>query len=80
MSDLKRISSQFLASACRFSADKSGAFAPTIGVTIMAAALCAGIAVDYTRMMQARTIVDDALDAAILAAGAELSTGGKSDA
>ncbi|MGI9399703.1 MAG: pilus assembly protein TadG-related protein [Rhizobiaceae bacterium] len=80
MTALKTISSQFLKSAARFSADKKGAFAPTIGVTIMAAALCAGIAVDYTRMMQARTVVDDALDAAILAAGTELSGGGKTDA
>lgn len=79
MSILKTISSQFLSTASKFSADKKGAFAPTIGVTIMAAALCAGIAVDYTRMMQARTVVDDSLDAAILAAGYELSNGGKSE-
>lgn len=80
MSVLKTISSQFLSTATRFSRDTKGAFAPTMGVAILAAALCAGIAVDYTRIMQERTVVDDSLDAAILAAGSELANGGKSEA
>lgn len=58
-----------------FGRDCRGSFATITGVSIVAIMLCAGIALDYTRIAHTRSIINDALDAAILAAGNELSSG-----
>lgn len=61
-----------------FGRDCRGSFATITGVSVIAIMLCAGIALDYTRIAHTKSIINDALDAAILAAGNELSTGAAS--
>ncbi len=59
----------------RFKNDNKGTVAVITGVTLIPVMLCAGIAVDYTRIAHTRGLVDDALDAAVLMAGQSLSEG-----
>ena len=61
--------------ASRFKNDDKGTVAITAAVSIIPIMLCAGIAVDYTRIAHTRGLVDDALDAAVLMAGQSLSEG-----
>ena len=58
-----------------FRRDQSGSFATITGVSIVAIMLCAGIALDYSRISHTKSLINDALDAAVLAAGSELSSG-----
>lgn len=69
----------FLSQATRFARHDKGSFATTFGLSAVAAMLCAGIAVDYVRMSNTRTVVTDALDAAVLAAARDLAQGTKSE-
>ena len=64
----------------KFRQDERGSFATITGLSLIALMLCAGIALDYTRVVHTKAIVNDALDAAVLAAGAELSAGTASGA
>ncbi len=73
----KAIAARF---ARRFARDERGTFATVLGVSAMAVCLTAGIAVDYTRIVHTKSAIEDALDAAILAAGNDLSKGSISDA
>jgi len=61
--------------AAGFRRDERGNFALITGVSALAIMLSAGIAIDYTRIAHAKSVVNDALDAAVLAAGGELSAG-----
>ncbi len=58
-----------------FKNDDKGTVAVITAVTLIPVMLCAGIAVDYTRIAHTRGLVDDALDAAVLMAGQSLSEG-----
>lgn len=66
--------------ASRFRRDEDGNFAVTTAVCAMALMLCGGVAVDYSRMAAAKTAVDGALDAALLAAGKEAASTSKTEA
>lgn len=58
-----------------FGRDRRGNFATIAGISSIAVMLCAGLALDYARIAHTKSIINDALDAAVLAAGAELSSG-----
>ena len=58
-----------------FFADNKGSIAVTFGLSLIPVMLSVGIAVDYTRMLHTKSIVDDALDAAVLMSGKALSDG-----
>jgi Flp pilus assembly protein TadG len=72
---MHRFASLLRNTATRFAAEEKGTFAVTLGLTTMAVMLCAGVAVDYTRLAMAKTALAESLDAAVLAAGSELATG-----
>ncbi len=59
----------------RFLHDERGSFATITGVSAIAIFMCAGIAIDYSRMSMTRTAVTQALDAAVLAAGNDMLAG-----
>ena len=59
----------------RFKYDNQGTVAVITGITLIPMMLCAGIAVDYSRIAHTKGLVDDALDAAVLMAGQSLSEG-----
>jgi Flp pilus assembly protein TadG len=59
----------------KFGADDRGAVAITFGVMAMALFFMAGIAVDYSRVMNVRGRLIEAADAAVLAAGKALQAG-----
>lgn len=59
----------------RFACNESGSFASMFGLTAVAATLCAGVAVDYSRVAHTRAVMTDSLDAALLAAGKLMSDG-----
>ena len=61
--------------ASAFLRDERGTFATTLGVTVVAVALCAGLAFDYSRISRAQSAMDDSLDAAILAVGNRMTNG-----
>lgn len=61
--------------ASRFARDERGTFATIFGVTALAGVLSIGVAVDYTRLARTKTVVNDILDTAILAAGNEMAKG-----
>ena len=79
MFKIRSLAECFLSNAASFEADCRGTFATTLGVSVMAVALAAGVAVDYSRLAQAKSAMDDSLDAALLAAGAEMSAGNGSE-
>ena len=66
--------------ANRFTKNEDGAFATIFGVSAVALFLTIGAAVDYTQISRAQSIVNNSLDAAVLAAGNELVDGAKADA
>ncbi len=66
--------------ARRFASDERGTFAVVLGVSAMAVCLSAGVAIDYSRIVHTKSAIEDALDAAILAAGNDFSKGMKNDA
>ena len=55
-----------------FLKDDKGTFATIFGVSAFAVFLTMGLAVDYTQMSRAKSLMDNSLDAAILATGNEL--------
>ena len=59
----------------QFARDARGSIALPASVAFLAVILSAGAAVDYSRISHTKTIVADALDAALLAAAKDLSTG-----
>jgi len=58
-----------------FTRDEQGSFATLAGVSMLAVSLCAGVAVDYTRIVHTKSVMNNALDAAVLAAGNLMSNG-----
>jgi Flp pilus assembly protein TadG len=68
------------AHAAAFRRDERGTFALITGVSAVGVMLVAGLALDYSRIAIARTAVNGALDAAVLAAGSQLSSGALSGA
>jgi len=61
--------------AASFNQNEKGTILPTAAIMITALGLAAGAAVDYSRYAKAKTLMDTALDAAILDAGARLGQG-----
>lgn len=61
--------------AASFKKDENGTIIPLTAVMLTTLALAAGAAVDYSRYAHAKNIMDTALDAAILDAGARLGSG-----
>lgn len=55
--------------ARKFATDEKGTFAPTLALAIMAMAMSAGVAVDYSNLSRSKSAIDQSLDAAILATG-----------
>lgn len=64
----------------RFLANEKGTFAPTFAIAAIALMASAGIAVDYTQLSRAKTLMNQSLDAAVLAAGHEAVEGETSNA
>ena len=58
-----------------FLANEKGTFAPTFAIAAIAVMASAGIAVDYTQLSRAKTLMNQSLDAAVLAAGHEMLEG-----
>jgi Flp pilus assembly protein TadG len=58
-----------------FARDERGSFATLAGVSMLAVSLCAGVAVDYTRIAHTKSVMNNALDAAVLATGNLMSSG-----
>lgn len=56
----------------RFSRDESGSFATVAGVTAVALFMSVGAVVDYSQISRAKSIMDNSLDSAVLAAGSDL--------
>ncbi|MFZ1814917.1 MAG: pilus assembly protein [Rhizobiaceae bacterium] len=79
MSRLNSFKEQLSSKVSAFGRNESGSFATVFGVSAVAVFLCAGVAVDYTRMAQSRSIINSALDAAVLSAGNALAQGKKVD-
>ena len=63
-----------------FLANDKGTIAVVFGVALIPVMLSAGIAVDYSRMAITKSLIDEALDAAVLMSGQELSEGKRVDA
>lgn len=59
--------------------NEDGSFVTIFGVSAVAIFLAMGIAVDYTQVSRAKTLVDQSLDAALLAAGNKLLNTNPSD-
>ncbi len=64
----------------KFASNEDGAFATIFGVSSFAIALSVGLAVDYSQLSAARSLVNVSLDAAVLAAGHELLDGNENSA
>lgn len=71
---MKRVS-EFLAQSASFAKDRSGSMAVLSAAAIFGVALAAGSALDFSRVAHTKSVISDALDAAILAAGNDLSNG-----
>lgn len=66
--------------AASFKKDEKGSIVPITAILIPALFMVAGAALDYTRYSNARTILNSALDAAVLDAGSRLGSGQAVDA
>ena len=62
--------------ASRLIADRGGAVAPTIGLSLLALVAAGGIAFDYARMASMDTELQNAADQAALAAASQLTGDG----
>ncbi len=71
---MKRLS-EVLTQFTRFKENRSGSMAVLTATALVAVALAAGSALDFSRVAHTKTVISDALDAAILAAGNDLSQG-----
>ncbi|WP_162841437.1 vWA domain-containing protein [Salaquimonas pukyongi] len=78
--DLKQARQRHSHIAGNFLASEKGAFAPTFALAAIAVMASAGIAVDYTQLSRAKTLMNQSLDAAVLAAGREAMEGETSKA
>ena len=65
--------------AASFKKNENGSILPMTAILITTLGLVAGAAVDYSRYAKAKTLMDTALDAAILDAGARLGQGQRVD-
>lgn len=65
---MKRLHSLFSS----FAASKAGSVPTLFALSVVSIGLAAGMAIDFTRMVHTKSIMNDALDAAVLAAGNEL--------
>lgn len=63
----------------RFGRDERGGVAIVFGLSILVIMLAAGAAIDFSRWLHARDKTLDAIDAAVLAGGRVLQTGGSED-
>ena len=64
--------SKLKSNALSFIQDTSGTFTAIFGVSAISIFLSMGLAVDYSQMSRAKTLLNNSLDAAILAAGNEM--------
>ena len=69
------IGSKFFNTIRRFCEDRSGNMFIIAGLTAFAVFSCAGAAVDFTRISSTKSKMTNALDAAVLATGVDLSKG-----
>ncbi|MCB1429286.1 MAG: VWA domain-containing protein [Nitratireductor sp.] len=69
------ISSALRTACSSFRRDERGTFATIFGVTAVAVFLSAGVALDYTRLVQSKSVINSALDAAVLSAGNRMAQG-----
>lgn len=76
----ERKASLLKAGAAKFRRDERGTFALITSLCAAAGMLAAGLGLDYSRMAMTRSTVNGALDAAVLAAASQLSSGALSGA
>ena len=75
MNITSNFSTRFRNTCSSFRRDERGTFATIFGVTAVAVFLSAGVAFDYTRLAQSKSIINSALDAAVLSAGNRMAEG-----
>ncbi|MEZ5871418.1 MAG: pilus assembly protein TadG-related protein, partial [Nitratireductor sp.] len=75
MKTVSAISTRFRNAVTSFRSDERGTFATIFGVTAVAVFLSAGVAFDYSRLAQSKSVINSALDAAILSAGNRMADG-----
>ena len=63
---------RFHSLSSRFANHVAGSVSTLFALSVVSIGLAAGIAIDFTRMVHTKSIMNDALDAAVLAAGNEL--------
>lgn len=59
----------------QFAENESGSFGIIFGLSLTVLMMSAGLAIDYSRLAQAKGVMNDALDSAVLSVGHELSEG-----
>lgn len=75
MSIISKWTKKFAQQACRFHKDKQGQFAIIFAITAVALTLSSGLAVDGARLYSAKSKLDNAIDAAVLATTRDLTSG-----